>query len=216
MLREDAYNMFKSAMFEGSLVPGQFVSLRELSETLNTSIAPMRDAIGKLELEGLIEAVPKRGIKIVNLDHDFVVNAFQVRRILEVQACREAIQIGLWEGLKDIQDQTSDIKARAEKSINTELLREAYEVDWLLHNELIRSLNNSYLTRLHASNSDRIRITRLNRRYTKDRVIPAMLEHLEIIAALMNRDEEAAARAMDYHIRVSQKRSLGPEETGLV
>lgn len=216
MLRNQAYRSFKSALFQRVLSPGQFVSIRELCETLGTSMVPMRDAIGRLEVEGLIESIPKRGIKITALDTTFIKEAFQVRRILEVQACREIVGNMPGDRFEEIHDMTSSVIARASDGISDALLAEAYQVDWKLHNELIRALGNEHLARIHETNSDRIRLTRLNALYTKSRVLPAMREHLKVTEALRKGDGEAAAAAMDAHIRISEKRALGGDATGLV
>lgn len=216
MLRNEAYVSFKSAIFEGAISPGQLLSLRELCKTLNVSMAPMRDAAGKLESEGLVQLVPKRGIRIASLDREFIKNAFQVRRMIEAQACREVVKLDDWDDLHRINEWTVSVAARARDDISAELLREAYEVDWTFHKSLIRVLNNAHLTRIHELNADTIRLTRLNARFTKDRVAPAMREHLQVIQALLARDGEGAAEALETHIRISERRALGATEEGLV
>ena len=217
MLRNEAYRSFKSAMFEGAISPGQLWSLRELCDALKVSMAPMRDAAGKLESEGLIQLIPKRGIRIASLDREFIKNAFQVRRMIEAQACREVVKLDEWTELPGIEEWTRSVVTRAREHVNADLLREAYEVDWKFHKSLIRALNNAHLTRIHEENADKIRLTRLNARYTRDRVIPAMREHLVIIRALLDRDGEGAAEALDTHVRISERRALGgPPTKGLV
>ncbi len=96
MLRQVAYQSFKTALFERTIRPGQFLTQRELCGALNVSVAPMRDALRQLEAEGLVELLPQTGMRVTSVDTRFIRDAFQLRRMLEVQACRGVEDLGSW------------------------------------------------------------------------------------------------------------------------
>ena len=65
MLRADVYDQLKDRLFAGELRSGQFVSQRELTALLGATLNPVREALRKLEAEGLINVYAQRGIQIV-------------------------------------------------------------------------------------------------------------------------------------------------------
>jgi len=215
MLRNTAYATFKSSLFEAKIRPGQFLSLRELCETLDVSMSPLRDALRVLEGEGLVELLPQRGLRIATVDQDFIRNAFQVRRYLEVGACRDLATRPKWRALATLRDRTQAVFEMSAKGVDEALLREAYDADWAFHNGLIAAMDNEVLSDIHRLNADKVRLIRLNARFTPSRVLPAMREHLVVIDALLDGRFEDAAHALVDHLQISETRALGSEE-GLV
>ena len=215
MMRQTAYELFKEALFGEQIRPGQFLSLRELCATLKVSISPLRDALRQLEAESLVELLPQRGVRIAMVDSQFVKDAFQVRRFLELGACRDLVSKGAWTGLQDLRDRTQAVIQNASKSVDAALLKEAYETDWALHNGLIAAMENDVLSDIHKRNADKVRLIRLNARFTPSRVLPAMKEHLIVIDALLEQRTEDAAQAMSQHLDISEARAMGAEK-GLV
>src|SRR5580658_2372347 len=85
-LRDRAYESFRHHLLAMNLRAGQFISQRELVELTGLSLAAIREVIPRLEADGLIVTVPKRGLRIAAMDLKLVRNAFEVRRILECEA----------------------------------------------------------------------------------------------------------------------------------
>src|SRR5262245_17267360 len=88
MMRADVYEELKERLFAGELRTGQFVSQRELAELLGATLNPVREAIRKLEAEGLINVYPQRGIQIVEAGLKAINDAYQYRQLLETNALR--------------------------------------------------------------------------------------------------------------------------------
>lgn len=215
MMREAAYSTFKASLFDEKIRPGQFLSLRELCQTLDVSMSPLRDALRLLEGEGLVELLPQRGLRIAMVDREFIRNAFQVRRFLELGACRELATMDDWPELHKLRDRTQAVINSAGDGVDVALLKEAYDTDWEFHNGLVATMDNGVLTDIHRHNADKVRLIRLNARFTPSRVLPAMREHLVVIDALLERRFGEAANAMANHLQISEARALGTEK-GLV
>src|SRR5437773_2221660 len=77
--RVQAFEKFRDCILSAKLLPGQFVSQRELMELLGMSLAAVREMIPRLEAARLIRTAPKRGLQIANVDLKLIRNAFQVR-----------------------------------------------------------------------------------------------------------------------------------------
>ena len=88
-LREQVYRYINGAMAEGRLKPGDILNQESICEALKVSRAPLRDALIRLEAEGLITIVPRRGVYINHTAGDFIRNACQILSALETNALDE-------------------------------------------------------------------------------------------------------------------------------
>lgn len=212
MRKNDAYALFKDSLLSNRLTPGEFLTQKELSDQLGVSIGPLRDALKMLESERLVEILPQKGIRIAHVDAVFIVEAYQLRRFIEIGAVRYVAELPDREFLRPVLDQMLAINARTESMIDAGLLREALAADEEMHRILIAALDNSLISESYGRITDRIRMIRLNRGYAEARVKTALGEHLEIVKACIAGDADEAAKAMGHHLGISEARSLGKGE----
>lgn len=209
MLRHKAYERFKERLFAEELKPGQFVSQRELSEIIKIPVGPLREALKRLEAEAFVRLIPQRGIQIADLNVTLLNESFGLRRILELAAARQFAAEAPMALVRQIEGQTARILKRVRTNPDRETLDEALRVDWMMHDLIIDHLGNKTLSDVHRVNFDKIRIARLHRRFTPERVSPALEEHMAVIAAFRARDCDAAALALDRHLTVAHHRAVG-------
>jgi DNA-binding GntR family transcriptional regulator len=89
-LSEDAYDALRAAILGGGLQPGERIVEAGIARQMATSRSPVREAVRKLEHEGLVEYVPRRGTIVVGLTRDDVSDAYQWRAHLEAYGARLA------------------------------------------------------------------------------------------------------------------------------
>jgi DNA-binding GntR family transcriptional regulator len=89
-LSEEAYDVLRSAILGGRLPPGARIVEADIARQMATSRSPIREAVRKLEHEGLVEYVPRRGTVVVGLSPDDVADAYQLRAHLEAYGARLA------------------------------------------------------------------------------------------------------------------------------
>jgi len=89
-LSEDAYDALRAAILGGRLQPGARIVEADIARQMATSRSPVREAVRKLEHEGLVEYVPRRGTIVVGLSRDDVADAYQLRAHLEAYGARLA------------------------------------------------------------------------------------------------------------------------------
>jgi DNA-binding GntR family transcriptional regulator len=89
-LSEDAYDALRAAILGGRLLPGERIVEADIARQMTTSRSPVREAVRKLEHEGLVEYVPRRGTIVVGLSRDDVADAYQLRAHLEAYGARLA------------------------------------------------------------------------------------------------------------------------------
>jgi DNA-binding GntR family transcriptional regulator len=209
MLRHQAYDRFKARLFAQDLVPGQFVSQRELSELMDVPVGPLREALKKLEAEALVRLIPQRGIQIAAFDVAFLNDAFGLRRILEIAAARRFAADGPMAAIRDLETRTQKALKKVRVDPSREAMDEALRLDWAMHDLIVEHMDNALLSQVHRINFDKIRLARLHRRFTPERVLPAIEEHLAVIAAFKARDPDKAEAALGAHLTVAHRRAVG-------
>jgi DNA-binding GntR family transcriptional regulator len=213
-LRWQAYERFQQQLIASRIRPGQFVSQRELAALTGLPLGAIREVIPRLEAEGLLRTVPQRGLQIANVDVKLIRNAFQLRTMIEKEAAAQfALTVSDAE-LDALEARHRDVMRRAATSITSGLLNDAQAVDWGLHDAMVDALGNEILSALYRVNSLRIRLIRLDRvTLDADVLMPAMEEHMAIIAALRTRDPRLAIAALDAHLNHARNRALGLSRT---
>jgi DNA-binding GntR family transcriptional regulator len=210
LMREVAYERFKTELFRRNLVPGQFVSQGELCELLDVPLGPTREALKRLEAESLVRLIPQRGIQITDIGVTLIHEAFEYRTILELAAMRRFVENASDETIQALERSHTAVLRRMEsaRTVEPKLLDAALQVDWGMHNLIIESVGNRILTSAHQQNFDKIKMIRLHGRSPRYLHL-AMEEHLAVIAAMKKRSADEAAQALHHHLQCAERRALG-------
>ncbi len=209
-LRWQAYERIQQQLLAARIRPGQFVSQRELAALTGLPLGAIREVIPRLEAERLLVTVPQRGLQIANIDVRLVRNAFQLRLALEKEATAQFALTATDAQLATLEAAHRDIVRRAARGMSPQLLAAAQAVDWGLHDTMIDALGNEIVSSIYRVNSLRIRLIRLDRvTLSTDSLLPAMEEHLTLLAALLSRDPVRAVAAIDAHLTHARNRALG-------
>lgn len=218
-LRAQAYDAFTQHLLERRLLPGQFVSQRELAEQTGMSLGAIREMIPRLEAEGLIKPISQRGLQIARIDLEMVHDAFGLRKMIETEAMAMFVrraddaEVGAHhDRLRRIEDAIDDAGSAP---LPTELLVEAQTADWALHDAFVGQLRNRIVGDLHRVNSIRIRMILQERiGISRERIPIAIGEHRRMMDAIRARDEGAAVAALRAHLDSSHRRALDFEGLG--
>ncbi len=198
---EIAYQQLMEAIQHGVLKPGTRIREVEIADRFGISRTPVRDAIRRLESDGLVIHVPRQGAVIKQLDHREVIELYEIREVLEGTAARYAAR------------HASDLEAAELEELNDLMSSDprdpvkVADANRLFHSALYRSANNRYLIQALKSLTDAMALlggtgTTLQ---AEDRIQTAHAEHLAIIEAIRNRDPDAADEAARLHIRNAQR-----------
>lgn len=209
-LREKAYEGYTQSLLSQEIVPGQFITQRELVDITRFPLGAIRELVPRLEAEGLIKTVPQRGMQVPQVDLNLVRNAFQFREFLEVSAIRLFAQSAQAAQLAQLRAAHESILARNEDGEDeSSLMKDAETVDLQLHEAIIDSLNNEIVTKAYRVNWIKIKLIRLAETRLYVPMIPSVIgEHISIIEALEARDPNRAAEAMQTHIEVAKQRAV--------
>jgi DNA-binding GntR family transcriptional regulator len=209
-LRERAYAAFTDRLLAREIVPGQFVSQRELVEITGLPLGAIRELVPRLEAEGLIVTIPQRGMQVAHVDLSLIRNAFQFRLMLE----REAVEVFVREAPDSAIDRLLEAHERvikdAKKKVTQDVIRRAQIVDWDMHDTIVDFLGNEIVSSAYRVNSIKIRLIRQAEvRLDPTRVETVMREHLGIVRRMAARDVEGARNALGAHIQDAKNRAMG-------
>lgn len=90
-IREITYEALKDAIIAGTILPGERIVESSFAKRLNISRTPIREALRKLEQDGLVEYTPRKGVIVKSLDREDIEEIYMIREVLEALALRKAI-----------------------------------------------------------------------------------------------------------------------------
>ncbi len=200
-LRDVVFNTLRQAILTGELRPGERLMEIHLADRLGVSRTPIREAIRKLELEGLVVMIPRKGAQVARITEKNLKDVLEVRRALDMLAARLACHRMSDEEKKELK-KACDEFAGVVKDNNTKDITEA---DVRFHDIILKSTNNERLIQLVNNLAEQMYRYRLE--YIKDSSYHSRLvqEHEAIYHAIINNQEEKAAEAVVLHIDNQEK-----------
>lgn len=198
-LGEIAYDEIKSMILTGELEQGQRLVLDELSEQLNLSVTPIRDALNKLSQEDLVNIRPRTSHTVVQIDEKDASDILDLRRVLEVYALETAEEASLKKfPVKKYQKIFSD-----ESLSGTQ--KKFVSVDTQFHNDLLALSPNQRLPRLYAYLQNLVQVLSIKALKAEGRIRDANKEHLELLEAIGDQDLEKAVMLLNNHFAQLRK-----------
>lgn len=209
-LRTDVYEQLKDRLLAGELRTGQFVSQRELADLLGATLNPVREAIRKLEAEGLINVYAQRGIQIVEGGPKAINDSYDYRLLLETNAVKHLIARADPEAIAAIAAKVGQSLAAMAKSPKDRKVRlAALDCDYQFHKDLIDFQKNDIISKHYSLNAARLRLFRASLGEPLQRLEVAAKEHLEILDACRARNVDLAVARLSEHVQISREHTLG-------
>lgn len=208
-LRDVVFNTLRQAILRGELKPGERLMEIQLANKLGVSRTPIREAIRKLELEGLVLMIPRKGAEVADIKEKNLRDVLEVRSALETLSVRLACERITDEQIEELKRAAKEFKFTLKSGDITKIA----EADVKFHDVIYEATENKKLIQL--LNNLREQMYRYRMEYLKDRKSHSRLaaEHEEILAALENRDEAAAVKVMRYHVE-QQKEHIAQQLSG--
>ena len=200
-LRDVVFNTLRDAILTGKLVPGERLMEIHLADKLGVSRTPIREAIRKLELEGLVTMIPRRGAEVAQITEKHLRDVLEVRRALDALAVELACERITAEELESLKEACANF-AKETKQGNANRLARA---DVAFHDIILNASGNERLVQMISKLSQQMYRYRLE--YVKDETSYERLiaEHEAIYEAICSRDGRAGAEAIKNHIDNQEK-----------
>ncbi len=200
-LRDVVFQTLRQSILTGELKPGERLLEIHLADKLGVSRTPIREAIRKLELEGLVTMIPRRGAEVAQITEKNLRDVLEVRKALDVLAVQLACERITAEQLDELKKACDEFAALA----GTDEVVKIAEADVKLHDIIVRASDNQKLAQMIHKFSQQMYRYRLE--YIKDKANHEKLvkEHAVIYNCILNRDKEGGARIIEAHIENQER-----------
>lgn len=192
-LREIVLEALREAIINGVLEPGERLMEIQLAEEMGVSRTPVREAIRKLELEGFVVMIPRKGAYVAGVSYKDVKDVFEIRAALEGLAAGLAAE-------KITDDELEQLERVLHYEKEPDTLEEMVQSDTDFHALLYKASRNERLTVILANLREQIQRFRTTSLAVPGRPRYAIQEHRAIVDAVARHDVEEAQALATAHI----------------
>ena len=203
-LSEDLAGRIRDDILSGKLPNGSKLTEQAVCEKYKVSRTPVREALSRLEVEGLVENIPNRGAFIRGLSAQDVADIMTMRKIYEIQAVRWAVERITDEELDELEENFEFMEFYTMKNDIDKMLN----INRSFHQMIYRASHNRMLAQLLSSYQNYIRHDSAALARADDYLQTVLDEHRQIFLAIVSRDQEAAVAAMESHMDNSIRRHM--------
>jgi DNA-binding GntR family transcriptional regulator len=199
-IREHAYLYLKDMILEGELKAGDRLIERELAGKLGISRTPIREALFRLESQGFVKTVPRKGVVVSNISVSEVIEVFTILASLEVLAVKLAARRMDQETQLELDQKIEELMELREQA------EENFNLEHIQMNRLINKASKSpKLFEILSGLIDYIHMAANMGYETPGRRKESLREHIDIMKALRDKEAEMAEYLMRIHIENSKK-----------
>lgn len=195
-LRELVLDAIREAIINGSLKPRERLMEIQLAEELGVSRTPIREALRKLELEGFIVMLPRKGAYVADVSFKDIADVFEIRAALESLAAGLAAERITDEELEEMERHLVEKADAIARHDMTQLV----EVDTKFHELVYRASRNDRLSLIINNLREQIQRYRSTSLAYPGRMKQSLEEHRAIVEAIQSRDSQLARQLALEHI----------------
>jgi DNA-binding GntR family transcriptional regulator len=186
LLSEDIAESIKTAIIKGKFKPGEKIPEGELAESMGISRTPLREAFRKLENEGFIQIIPRKGAVVTDIDAEEAINLYEIKSTLEGLAARLATANMKEKDISRLEKVNEELKELIDKND----LESFYRVHTRFHEGFVKSCGNKRLIQMISNLNDHF-----NRFGIISLTLPGQFEnaieqHTQIIEAFKTGDQD--------------------------
>ena len=211
-LRELVFESLREAIINGRLFPGERLMEIQMAEEMGVSRTPVREAIRKLELEGFVVMIPRKGAYVAGISIKDIADVFEVRAALEALAAGLAAERITEEELDELERFLVEISELRESG-NLDAI---VEKDTKFHDVIYRASRNERLVQIVTHLQEQIHRFRTASLARPGRTRDALDEHKKLVEAISDRDVELAQKLAREHIENAENSMISAvQEAGV-
>lgn len=199
---EAAYQSLFSAIRKGTYAPGDRLRETEVAERLSLSRTPIREAMRRLEADGIVEHRARIGAVVRKLSHAEVVELYEMRAVLE----RTAAELAAKHAVTAEIDTLDAFNARIADCLSDSA--QAAAINQQFHQVLYLAARNRFLVEATRAMNNALLLLGPTTLADEERVAVVCRQHQAIVDAIREQDEEAAGAAAQAHLETSLRHRL--------
>jgi len=195
-LRDIVFDTLREAIISGTLAPGERLMEIQLAEDMGVSRTPVREAIRKLELEGFVVMIPRKGTYVAGFSMKQMSEVFEVRAALEELAVELSAERISDEELQQLEN----LLIRISNEIDGNDIETIVKLDEEFHDLLYKTARNSRLSSIINHITEQMHRYRTESLSYPGRLKSMVEEHRNIVESIARRDGETAKKAAREHM----------------
>lgn len=203
-LRDVVFETLREAIIKGILKSGERLMESQLAEEMGVSRTPVREAIRKLELEGFVVVIPRKGAYVSEMSYKDVHEVYEIRAALESLACGLAAERATAD---EIEEMERYLVEERDYLYNEDLLL-TVKTDIGLHELIYKATRNEKIMGLTSNLKEQVYRLRSTSITLPGRKKQSLLEHQGIVEAISQREVELAQRLGQEHIEHAEQAML--------
>ncbi len=207
-LSDEVYNLFRERILNQQYPPGFRFQLTAIEQQLGISRTPLKEALHRLEVEGLVEIRSRRGTFVASITTTDIAEAFDVRRVLEVYAASIAVQAATEAEIQKLSNITAQMSRLLGEHEYQAIVDQYIRLDHEFHDQLVSLAHNQRLINVYRQIDVHVQIARIRLRFARTDSLQTESEHEAILHALRVRAGPDAMQAVADHIELSKARIL--------
>jgi len=199
-IRRKTYEYLREKLLNGEIPPGEHLIEAKIAKDLGTSRTPVREAFHSLELEGLIESIPRVGYVVTSTSEEEVEEICEIRMAIEGVAARWAMEKAHKKLIEELKKNISISGGRVSKGNAKAFI----DLDARFHEIIARHSGSQRLLELAQTLRRHMLRYRIQSIYSVENVLRAIEGHKGILRAIEKRDLEELNKAIRYHMEQSK------------
>jgi|SRR5690606_34198180 DNA-binding GntR family transcriptional regulator len=199
-LAAHVHERIRDAILTRTLAPGMRLDQIQLAESLNVSLAPVREALKSLEAEGLVTIIPRRGAFVTESSVGDLDELYFARALIEGETIYHAVPRLTSDDIRDLQDLINQMKLAAEEDVSSYI-----HLNREFHLRIYTALNNQHLIQVIRNLWERSELYRYRYMLGVHNTERVHAEHEAILEACRRGDQSGAREAAIMHIRNTQQ-----------
>ena len=201
-LTNQVYQDLKYKIINNEILPNAYLDEKKICEDLKVSRTPVREALVKLEWEGLVMSLPQRGIIVSDLSLQTIIELIQIRKVMEPLLLKPYLHCYNKEILLDF-------RSRIEQALQNQDYDMLRTLDYDFHKYRYEACSKRHVNKLLSYVSDQFQRIRTQEFYLKQRSISGANGHIEIIDALLNEEFDRVPDLLYEHVREAEQTYCG-------
>ena len=195
-LRDVVFEHLRNSILKGKLKPKEGLMEVQLAQQLGVSRTPVREAIRKLELEGLVVMIARKGAYVADLSVKDILDVIEVRSVLEGLATSLAAERMTAEEVEELELISYNFKRSFENKDKIGMI----EKDMEFHDAILRASRNPKLLQITQGLQEQVQRFRITYFSEYNQSENLLKEHQDILNAIVNRDVVKSQKVAQYHV----------------
>jgi len=208
-LHSRVFNQIRNDILNGVYEPGESLVETKLSEELGVSRTPVREALRQLELEGLVQSVPNKGVTVKGVSKQDIQDIYTIRMMIEGLAARWAAEKITPEELEELQEAVDLEEFYTMKGDYGHLLK----FDTRFHDIIFRASKSMPLMHTLSTFHHYVQKARKMSMSSPGRAEKVLEEHKAILQAIIDRDADRAEMLTTQHVKNASENLLRQNQT---